>query len=336
MKRTITLLVIFLVLAGSTAWYFSNKKESGKTTYKPAEMDFAVEPDQVYKIFINDREGNKSLLTRKERHWLIDDKYKVRPTAISSLLRTMRNLEVKYRPTKSAVPHIVKDFATFGIEVEAYDKNGELIKNYYVGNGDNVGTGTYMIMAESEELFAMHLPGHNGSLRPAYFLRGEEWRDKSVFSEKIEEIKSVSVEYPKQKNKSFKLIKSATDYTVEPFFEGTPEINRPYAKGTAEQYLSGFESMVAEAFQNNHAKRDSITSLIPFCNITLIKNDGEVKTVRFFPYTRVDKYGNPVPDPEGYPVFRLNAECSWGDFMLVQQNVFKKAFWSYEAFFEKS
>ena len=336
MKRTITLLAIFVVLAGSTAWYFTSQKEKKTTTYRPAEMDFAVEPGQIYKIFINDRSGNKSLLTRKDDHWLIDNKFRVRPTAISTLLRTVSRLEVRYRPTKAAVPHIVKDFATFGIEVEIYNKADELIKNYYVGKGDQDGTGTYMIMAESEELFAMHIPSHNGSLRPAYFLQGEEWRDKSVFHENAEDIKSISVEYPKQKNKSFKISQDGRDYRVEPFYESTPVISRPVVKGTAEKYFAGFESMVAEGFQNKHAKRDSITSLVPFCNVTLVKNDGEVKTVRFFPYAKVDKYGNPDPDPEGYPVFRLNADCSWGDFMLVQQSIFTKAFWSYEAFFEKS
>ncbi len=337
MKRTIILLVIFSVLAGSTAWYFSNHKDDGKRTYKKtAEMDFAVEAENVHKIFINDRQGNKSLLTRQEDHWMLDNKYKVRPTAISMLLYTISRLEVKYRPAKAAVKNIINDFATFGIEVEIYDKNDQLIKNYYVGKGDQDGSGTYMIMAEADEPFAMYIPSFDGSLRPRYFLKGEQWRDKSVFSEKIEDIQSVSIEYPKQKNKSFKLSKLDGEYKVEPFYKNTPSINKPYQKGSAEKYLAGYNSLVAEAFQNDHAKRDSISALIPFCDITLVKNDGEVKSVRFFPYTRIDKYGNPVPDPEGQPVFRLNADCSWGDFMLVQQSVFSKVFWSYESFFEKS
>lgn len=336
MKKTITLLVIFLLLAGGTAWYFSREKENGKATYKPAHMDFAVDPEKVYKIFINDRSGKTSLLTRNGDHWLIDEKYKVRPSAISMLLHTIGNLEVRYRPAKTALPQIVKDFTTFGIEVEIYDKENQLIKNYYVSNSDQKGTGTYMIMAGAEEPFAMHIPSHHGSLRPRYVLDGEDWRDKSVFSEKMEDIQSVFVEYPKQKNKSFKLSKSNGDYKIEPFYEGTPASTKPYVKGTAEKYLSGFESLVAEGFQNDHAKRDSITSLVPFCTITLTKKDGVVKTVRFFPFTRIDKYGNPVPENPNQPVFRLNADCSWGDFMLVQQEVFKSAFWSYESFFEKS
>ena len=337
MKRTIILIAIFAILAGSTAWYLYNKKDDGKSTYKKtAEMDFAVEPDEIYKIFINDRAGNKSLLTRQDDHWLLDNKYKVRPTAISGLLYTMRHLEVKYRPAKAALQNIINDFATFAIEVEVYDKNNNLIKNYYVGKTDQDGSATFMIMAEAEEPFAMHIPSFDGSLRPRYFLKGEEWRDRSVFSEKAEDIESIYVEYPKQKNKSFKLSKSGSSYNIEPFYEATPTINRSYLKGMAEKYLSGFESMVAEGFQNDNLKKDSIRALVPFCNITITKTDGEVKSVRFFPYTKVDKYGNPVPDPEGYPFFRLNADCSWGDFMIVQQEVFKKAFWSYESFFEKS
>ena len=338
MKKTIILLVIFVVLGSGTAWYLTSGKKNEKTTYKKtAEMDFAVDANEVYKIFINDRKGNKSLLTRNGDHWLIDNKHKVRPSAIAMLLNAMSRLEVKYRPPKTAYENIINDFATIGIEVEAYNKNGDLIKNYYVGNGDHDGTGTYMIMADSDEPFAMSLPGFKGSLRPRYFLVGEDWRDRAVFSEKAEDIQSVTVEYPKQRNKSFRLERVGDkDYTIEPFYEGIPLITRDYAKGKAEKYLSNFESLVAEAFQNDNEKRDSISALVPFCHITVTKKDGEVKSVRFFPYTRVDKYGNPIPEPAGYPVFRMNADCSWGDFMLVQQNVFKDVFWSYESFFETS
>ncbi len=337
MKKTITLLAIFVVLAGSTAWYFSSQKNKGKTSYKKtAEMDFAVDPERVFKVFLNDRSGNKSLLTRKDDYWLLDNKYKVRPTAISMLLYTMKKLEVKYRPARTAKQNIINDFVTFAIEVEVYDKEDQLIKNYYVGGSDQKGSGTYMIMADAEELFAMHIPSFTGSLRPRYFLKGEQWRDKSVFAEKTEDIQSIWVDYPKQKNKSFKLSKIGGQYEIIPFYEATPRNNNPYLKGMAEKYLAGYESLVAEAFQNDNEKRDSIVSLVPFCNITITYNDREVKSVRFFPFTDIDRYGNPKPTPAGYPIFRLNADCSWGDFMLVQQDVFKKAFWTYELFFEKS
>ena len=337
MKKTGILLIIFAVLGTGSAWYLFGNKKAKKSTYqKTAEMDFAVEADKVYKVFINDRKGNKSLLTRNGDHWLIDEKYKVRPSAISMLLNAMSNLQVKYRPPKTAYENIINDFATVGIEVEAYNKNGDLIKNYYVGNGDHDGSGTYMIMADSDEPFAMSIPGFKGSLRPRYFLVGEDWRDRAIFSEKAEDIKAVSVEYPKQRNKSFKLEREGDNFNIAPFYEGTPLIKREFVKGKAEKFLSNFNSLVAEGFQNDNEKRDSISALVPFCHIILTKNDGEVKSVRFFPFTRIDKYGNPIPEPAGYPVFRMNADCSWGDFMLVQQNVFKEVFWSYESFFETS
>src|SRR5690606_3391994 len=154
----------------------------------------------------------------------------------------------------------------------------------------------------------------------------EDWRDRAVFSEKPEDIKSVSVEYPKQKDKSFRLEVENGNYKIEPFYDITPEIRRNMTSGMAEKYLTGFKGVFAEGFQNNHPKRDSIASLLPFCEVIVTKHNGDVKSVRFFPFTKIDKHGNPVEETPGQPVFRLNADCSWGDFMLVQQESFKKIF----------
>ena len=149
---------------------------------------------------------------------------------------------MKYIPPQAAVPQAVKDLAAHGIKVELYDRNNEKLKAYYVGGMTSNERGTYMIMEEAEQPYVMHIPSWEGGLRVRYWLSDMDWEDRTIFGYKPEEINSVSVEYPRQKNKSFKLEQKGGEYLVEPYYEITPRINQSPVKGVAEAYLIGFKS----------------------------------------------------------------------------------------------
>ncbi len=334
MKKTTTILIVlFLILGSVAAWYITTNSGKPKASYHTSSMDFKIDPDLVHKVFLADREGHKTTLIRKDGEWLLEGVYKTRPNAISYLLEAIKNVEVKYRPAKAAYPSITKDLATYGIEVELYGKEGELLKNYYVGGVDEKGEGSYMIMAESDEPFATHLKMFVGSLRTRFSMTGDDWRDRSIFNEEPEDVISISVEYPKQKNKSFIMKKDGSQYTVEPLFNTTPIITKKVMKGKPEQYLQGFKSKLAESFQNEYTMKDFAKTVVPFAIVSLTLKDGTEKTVRFIPFQKVGKNGELIKQDASKPVFRYHADCSWGDFMLVQQGVFKEVFWQYEGFF---
>lgn len=323
MKRTTIFIIFFLILGSFTAWYVLSKP-SGNTSQLGADRRFKIEnTDEIYKIFIADRRGTRTTLERKSDFWLYNNQYKARPTAIESLLDAMRRIEMKYQPPKAAVQNMIKSLAVDGIKVEIYNKSNKLLKSYYIGGATSDERGTYVILDGANQPYVAHLPGWEGNLRFRYNLKGDDWRDKTVFEENPQTIQSVHVEYPKNKNKSFKLEREGNTYKILPFYGITPVIKRPLRKGSVEQYLEGFQSLGAEAFENENPKRDSIKQLLPFSIITIKNQNGEVKSVRLFPiFTAHDR------------VERYLAEVSTGDFMLVQQLVFGKVMWGYDFFFE--
>jgi uncharacterized protein DUF4340 len=333
-KTTILLFALFIILGGSAAWYFSKNAGKPKATYSSSNMDFKINPDLAYKIFLADREGHKTTLIRKNNEWLLEGKEKIRQNAVDYLMQAIGGIEVKYRPSKASYPKVTKDLATFGIEVEIYGENDELLRNYYVGGVDEKGEGNYMIMADSDEPYATHLTTFVGGLRTRFAMTGDEWRDRSVFAENPEDITSVSIEYPRQKNKSFKLIKEGSNYIVEPFFKTTPIIDKKVTTGKPEQFLQEFKSKIAENFQNEYTLKDFAKTITPFAIVTLTKTDGTEKSVKFIPYQKTSKQGELIKQDPDAPVFRFHADCSWGDFMVVQQGVFGKVFWGYESFYK--
>ena len=335
MKRIIILLAVFALLGGATAWYMTSKDDVNDSMSElRAERDFATDPETVYKVFIADRQGENTTLERKKGYWLYNGQWRANPGAIENLMGAIGAVQMKYKPPQAAVKPMINDLATQGIKVELYDKKDELIKTYYVGGAPADERGTYMIMEGAENPFVTHIPNWTGNLRFRYNLSGDEWRDKTVFSYELEDIQSVSVEYPKQKNKSFILTKDGRDYSIKPFYDITPESTKPYKKGSAENFLIGFEQLIAESFKNEKEEKDSISQQIPFTIISLTDVNGNTKEVKFHPLLpnhSVDSKTGAIFS--GGDVERYFADCNTGDFMMVQHRVFQKIFWAYEFFF---
>jgi len=317
-----------------------NKNASSSTTSKTSDADFAIKnTDDIYKIFLANKKDYRVLLERKKDHWLYNKSFIARPYAVADLLTTIKNVEMKYPTHDSAKNTMINNLASSGIKVELYDKNNNIIKTFYVGASTNEGTGTYMIMEGSKEPYVMHNPTFVGMLKGKFYKQDDDWKDLKLFGETVEEIEEVSVEYPKQRNKSFTIYKEDGDYQVKPFFESTPKSSKPLQKGAVEKYLTGFSVLHAEAFENKLPVRDSISQTVPFVIVTLTNAKGEKSQGKLFPIVKKDQYGNPINYASenigsAQAINRYHLEYSDGSFRLIQHRVFERIFWSYNYFFE--
>ncbi|NJN34022.1 MAG: hypothetical protein HC817_07010 [Saprospiraceae bacterium] len=236
-------------------------------------------------------------------------------------------MALKYRLPRKAVPNVVKSIASSSILIEIFDQKGGKIKSYYVGGVDMDEKGTYMMMTDSNEPYATHIPNFTGSLRVRYFVDETDWRDRSVFNIPIDDIKSVSVDYPLQKSKSFKLEKNGRNFNVEPLYPIVPRISSTANRGICEAFLMEFDNLGAEGFENKHPQRDSISAIMPFASISVKNTEGVEKTVKFHPMAKRNADGELVRDSqsESALIERYFAETE-GELFMVQHIVFKKNF----------
>ncbi len=342
MKRTLILLILFVVL-GSGAYYLMQNRDTTSTTSWNEAGDFAVENvDDIYKIFIADRQNYRVLLERKNGYWTYNKNFKAKKTQIDDLLYTIGGVRMKYTTPRGAEDNMRKNLATSGVKVEIYDKNDNKMKVYYVGGSTANSLGTYYIMEGSTEPYVMHIPSFQGMLKGKFMKQDDDWKDLMMFGEEVEDIQSVTVDYPKQKSKSFKINRtSASEYDVKPFYEGTPVSEKQVLNAAVEKYFIGFRAMMAEAFENKNVLRDSIINTLPFVSISITDTKGETKICRLFPIPQLDQYGNPVLSTgvgmKGkQSIYRYFADYKdeYGDsFRLVQHRNFERLFWSYDYFF---
>jgi hypothetical protein len=332
-KKNLLLLVLALVLSGATFGYFQYKRSTNLNGY---DFEFAVKDTaSVHKIFLADRQGRKVTLTRESvSEWKVNGTYRARKDAVDNLLNTIARVELMYRLPRNAVQNVVKDIASEGRKVEIYDKNNKRLKSYYVGGSDADGYGTNMMMDGSNEPYVTHIPSFVGNLRVRYFTEVLDWRDRYLFRLSPEEIQAVSVDYPLQKAKSFKLEKDEKDFKIAPFYDITPKISRPMTKGLVESYLLGYKKLGIEGFENGHPQTDSIKAALPFAIVTVKTVKGEERVLKFHPIVPKSLGGALLVSYDGKTtVERYYLEASNGDLDMVQHGLFEKIFWAYEGFF---
>lgn len=330
MKRTLLLAALFALL-GAGAFYAVYYKKNNNASRVSWDMDFSVaETEKIFKIFLADRLGKSITLERQaDGRWLCNGKYPARPSAVNTLLETMRKQVVSYIPPDAAVEGMVKSLASEGIKVELYGKDGDKIKVFYVGGVTNDERGTFMIMEGAEQPYVVHVPSFVGQLRLHYMMNEIDWRDRTIFSEKPESIQAISVEYPQQRSESFKLEKTGeANYAVSPFYSTTPVSQNPQRKGAAEAYLLQFESLGVEAFENENTLRDSVQALIPFAIVTVKRENGSEKQMRFWPLSFESRMD------DGRQAVNRYFAATDSDFLLVQERVFGPVFRGYRYFFE--
>lgn len=326
------LLIGALVILGTLiGWYVFQQRT---TTYGTGADAFAIaNTDRIHKIFLADRDGQSATLTRDGDEWLYEGKYKARKGAIDNLLETVRKMEVLMLPAEAAEPLLLQDIATNGVLARFYDANGKKIMGYQIGGSSPDGQGTNILMEGQKQPYIVHIPIWEGHLTPRYLIAEEDWRDRAVFAiEDYEDIASVSVDYPNQRNQSFELTQTGDGYTVKPLNATTPIIDQPIKKGVVQQYLIGFRRLDAEAIRNGMEQKAGITEQLPFAVVNVALKSGETREVRFYPIA--ETFGDPTAPaaPGSVPIEKYFA-TSGEDFLLVQHVVFGKLFWGYESFF---
>lgn len=311
MKQLVYLALICLLLGGV---YFI-KVSIDKKPALVADMFLIDDTDVITKIEIISDDFENMTFVKTSDQWYLQRDHKARSNAMDNMLEVFEGLRIKYIPQEAAKQNINRDMKKIGIDVIAYDKNGEVLKHYLIGSSTADERGTYMKLAGDEQAYVTHLPTLEGSVRGRFIMRYDEWRDRTVFKDDPAFIKSVEVEYPRQQLESFRI----EDGEVVSLAT-SQKVIRP---DKAAHYLSGYNSIVAEAFENSNPNQDSIRQLLPFCQIRLELENGDKRSLKLYP---VENYVQEslVNLSDAPRINRYFGDTNHGDMVLLQQRIIGK------------
>ncbi|HBS85101.1 MAG: hypothetical protein A2W91_01310 [Bacteroidetes bacterium GWF2_38_335] len=287
-KQNIILLIIVLVLAGLVVYFlkFYGKTSSDDCGNGEEFKQFAVKDTaSVTKIFIAEKSGKSVTLERSKDGWLVNGKYPARKDAIFNILKTICRIEIKMPVSKSSHNTIVRNMAGRSTKVEIYDKNG-LIKTWYVGGATKDQFGTFMLM-EIDGLMACepqitHIPGFTGFLSSRFFCDVEEWKEKSIFKYKFEEIKSLKIEDGENPDRSY-IASNLGNNRFE--LSSVSGKNFPaFDTIMVKKLLAGYKKVFYESIVVSLSPQqvDSVIKSKPLKVITLTDNKGKKNIIKMF------------------------------------------------------
>ena len=343
MKKNILMLIVLLVLGGFAYYLVSNDKNEVVKTNKDYDFsyrDFAVKNiDEIGKIVVVNRNKGVFTFTKKNNKWFVNDTFIAYPQLVKNMLSVIKNVKIDYVPTIAAEKNIMKGMMLDGIKVEIYDKDNKPIKKYYVGNSPQNNVGTYFVMDGYGKPLVMTIPGFKGNLRVRFSYSLNEWRDRTIYREKPENIKRILVKYNFEKNSSFELVRKGNKFEILTPFDNQKIIDKPLDQKFAKSYLVGFTKKVAEGIIADKSFIQDIVSQTVLASIEIERNDGTVKNLKIYMSPGFSK--EDIPDNKGIykyfngKVHRYFAEADNGDIYQIQYEVFKDLLIPYDSFFNK-
>ncbi|MEL6669872.1 MAG: hypothetical protein AAFP08_12930 [Bacteroidota bacterium] len=285
MNRTIILVGLVAALLAVVVLLRGKGNPEGDTSSSTVRVEFAVEnTDRIQRIFIAKRDGDQVDLHRSGDTWLVDGQLPTSETAMKNLLDAISRVDIQSIPNYASTPSLVRNISSNGILVRLFGSGDQLLKSYYVGGSSPNELGTYMILEDSEQPYIAHIPGWDGNLRFRYNLTPDEWRTKWYFQYEPEEIQSVTVEYPSERARSFRLDRQDEDFLLSPFYDNINLPARPMSMGTAEQYLVRLPKLYLNRYRNEQTdERAEFTQRLPFVTIQVTPIDGEPETLKIYP-----------------------------------------------------
>ncbi len=332
MKKNRITILLFLFLAVAAGILIMKNR---KSTIKEELKDFAVKDTaSITKIFMADKSPSSITLTREAPgQWTVNGKFAARWDAITTLLETINEVDVRTPVAKSGFDNVIKALATSGTKVELYSKD-KLIKTYYVGGSTQDQMGTFMMIDKSSTPFVTYIPGFNGYLSTRYFTGESSWRDRTVFNYFNDEIAAINVEYPgTEKRYSFavnpKTFTATSLDTHEPSITDTAKVGR---------YVGLFKHVNFEGFADGVSRdvKDSVVRTTPIAIITITDTKGTKDVLKAY-LKMVNKRDSLLEDEHGKPVIydvdRMFAVINNGkDFVVIQHYVFDGILASFDYF----
>ncbi len=306
--------LVLVILAAAVTWLILNPPNGGGVSDEESEYRFGLaDTASIDSFSIADKNPRKALLKRGKRGWTVDER-PARADAVEVMLETLARMEMRNFLAPSAQNEAIKRMAVYGKEVAVWSK-GKKVAHFFVGTDTPDQAATYMMNAKASQVFAVHIPGFNGFLSTRFITDPVLWRDRLMFEPFEGSLRKLRMEYPREPEKSFELMRKDSKWTIEGY-TGTPDEAQIEALIAALRTLR-FEGAIVEQ-DPIFARKDSLLASPPVWLLEIEDESGRKQSVRGYaikpPEDTYDSQGNPLlADPD-----RMHGILSDGQMVLLQ------------------
>ena len=342
-KKNIISIVIIAVLVIIAGILIGNNRYL--STLRGEAADFTVyDTASITKLFFADKSGNQVVLQRNGNGWTVNDEYTANQNMVNEMLYTLNRMRIKMPVSIKKSDNIVTRMSSTNTKVEVYQMTPRInlfnkvklfyhekrTKVFYIGDVTQDNQGTYVLKEGGDKVYIVHLHGFRGFISSRFTANLIDWRDHTIFREKMGDIESVKLEINDDPDNGF-IIKENGRYQYT--------MNRlngePVAFDTLRvlNLMSSFGNVRFEAFLNDvePARRDSIINSPFQQRLTLTTKDGKSSSVTtytmranadMFLYSEEDleNFDDMIKDPD----HKYALLSDGNEFVLIQNFIFGK------------
>lgn len=226
------------------------------------------------------KNGKITYLDRKGRHWYINDKYLARDWSISSLLNSVKNIQIKSIPQKEELKYLIEGFMVNGIKVVLRDKNNKIINAFMIGSSSLNAMGSYF-KKEDGRIYLCEIKNFHGTPRKVFEFSPTDFRSVDLILNKKKNIEKIIVDYPHFKNESFILVKNGQKYDVTTLYD-SPQAPSPLSQDLANAYYQQFDRVFGETYFPDF-NRKYLLEQKPYARFTVIKENQDTIKLTMWP-----------------------------------------------------
>ncbi len=332
MRRTIILLLVFLLLGG--IYFYMNSQGEEKSSIRVEDREFILKnPDDVSVITIEQKGRPAIHLSKAKGVWLINDRHKANQRIVLNMLSTMKNMSIKYIPTILENEEAQKRMAKHGIDIKTYDSSGKIITDFILGTNTNTEYGTYCMKRGAKQAYVMSLSVTEGGIRNYFTQTQEEMRSMNVFTYETNDLRRITVEYPKDITSSYTVWRDGVEYKFSE--NGTV---KECHQNLTDAYFSDFKKMNSVFVRNDHFLKDTILSFIPFMVLTIEAQNKPELSMKVYPLLDMENSNVNTRSPRD--ITKLHEKffvyTSQEDFYMVQGQFIKRYMKRPSYFYEKT
>ena len=330
-RWTTILLIAILALLG--LWLINRCDSDVKTERLKEKMKFTVDRiEDIDRIFVVKRNETPALLRRDGSRWRLDDTHIANPYVMEGILDVLENARIQYIPSEEEVERVMPIMATKGIKVEVYDKFQNELLNYYIGAVTQNEKGTHFFKEGGDRSYVMEMPYGEVNIRQRFNIRYDDWKTRLIFDDKVEDISSVKVEFPRSPSDGFIIENNGGNFSINPVQKNQPRISRELKPDVFEKYLISYKGVNFVEFNNEVIAKDSIMSHDPFMIVELVNTKEDTFDLSLWPKSMQISNPRQAHDVEN-PLIGYYAVDRNNDFGTVQHLVVRGTIAGYSHFF---
>lgn len=271
MKRSYITIALLLALVAGVVVYFTVIKGKGSTSFNKDETAFAIQDTAaIAKIVITQRKRNTEFppatLSRTANGWKINGKPALQGN-VRILLETMHHLSVRQTMKEAGVKMAKEMLAENHIHVQTYNRNNDLIQDYYLGSEINDGKGSICQIEGAETPYVVEMPGLHGAVNTRFTIEEAFWRENLLFDGTLANLNLIQFNY-KDPSQSFTARNTGGKWSIDGIQTDTTIFNA---------WLKLYKGKIhAETFAGEHypAKKAELQARQPDLSVTLTYTNG--------------------------------------------------------------